>query len=102
MKKLFNISLILFCTIVYSQINVRSGDQLKIGPVLVSNLKQKLTLDIQTSSYVRIQLDSEKGTTVLSGNGCAKGKESFPVEKGFYTLLVFENGHKYKKRFRII
>jgi hypothetical protein len=102
MKTLLYISLILFCSITYSQVNVRSGGNLKIGPVLISNLKQKLTLDIQTSSYVEIHLDSDNGATVLNGSGCARGKESFPVKIGSYTLIVLENGIKYRRRFRII
>jgi len=102
MRKLFICFPLLLCTITYSQKIIRNGENVRIGNVFISSLRQHLTIDIQSSDFVCIQLDSDRNGTIMKGSGSAKGKECFPIEIGIYTVTVFENGLRYRKRFKII
>jgi hypothetical protein len=98
MKRIILIFVLLILTRSYSQNNSQKRELLLIDGISILSDNVRLYVNVKTNKPVHFQIWNGN-KLVLNAEGSAKGEEFFPVMKGRYKFILFDNAGRSKMRY---
>lgn len=101
MKNIILFFTLTICLLGYSQNYYQKKEILSIDAISMIYDNQKLYINLKNTNPIHFQI-WKNNEMILNAKGRAKGKESFPISKGKYRLIIFpERGKSKTKTFQI-
>lgn len=98
MKNIILFLALIICKLGYSQNYYQKKEILTLNAISFIIDDQRLYIDIKNTKPIHFQI-WKKNEMILNATGRAKGKESFPISKGKYKLIIFNDQGKAKTKF---
>ena len=95
MKNIIVIFSLTINVLVYSQQNFHSKEIVSTDAISITYDNQRLYIVQKTNKPIHFQIWKDKNL-ILNSEGSAKGIENFPVSKGKYKLIIFNEKGKAK------
>lgn len=95
MKNIILIFTLTISILVHSRQGSQKKEILSIDAISIIYDNQKLYIDLKNTNPIHFQI-WKKNDMILDAKGSAKGKECFPISKGKYRLIIFNDRGKAK------